>query len=556
MARMVDQLLVGVRYVTDTSSARRAMRSYGMIADGVAIASAATVGFVVATANALDETAKTARSLDLTTEAYSRYAHAADLSGVTTEQLGAGLRALTMQIGGVAQGSAEASKNFAAVGVEVQRADGSFRTAADILPEVADGLNRLDEGQRAALRARLLGESGGRLATLLEGGSEGIRQMTQEADALGLTLDGQTAAAAEAFVDNLTRLKAIVTGAGLQLAKVLLPAALDVSEAIVEMATASDGFIRLGIDRTVRTLAFALELLETPSGKVAAGLVAVTAGVGAVRIAGQLLAPVLGRLGLGLGSMTAAAAPWALVIGGAILILEDFYVTAQGGDSMTRRLADSFGYGEETAKYFADTLDMLTEAGKAFVNLAGGAVSGIGSLVGVFQSLGGIVYDLWAGWSNFNLAIADFFTFGLASYIGETLRPMERLYDLSANFVSLFDPEKAARGFRKLNRYMEGDENVVYGTSPTATMAKTGLLASGIPAVAGLARQDAQRRAAEDAVTSSAFESFGASSLGGGDNNVDVSVSVQAGDVREAARRAGEQTERDIIQAYSFAEGL
>jgi hypothetical protein len=553
--RYVDQLLVGIKYVTDSASARTAMRMYDGITAGVIAAGAAVTGFVVAQSLALDEVAKTARTLDLTTEAWSRYQYAADLSGVSNEQLKTGLRALTVQIGGVAQGSAEAIKNFSAIGVEVQNVDGSFRTAAELLPEVADGLNRLDEGQRAAFRSRLLGESGSELATFLEGGSEGIRAMTDEADALGVTLNSDTAAAAEAFVDNLTRLKAVVTGAGMQLANLLLPAAVDATDQLVKMATASDGFIRLGLDRVVRAIGIGLDFLETPAGRVALGVGGIATAFGAVRLGGQALSPVLGMLGTGFGSMTAAAAPWLLLAAGIVLVLEDIYVTAQGGDSVIRRVADAFGYGEETARFWRDTLLTANAAmqagillGEEFYLATVDNATALAEYAASFDGLTSAVWDLSYAFLNTGTLGTFDLLLGYFDYdVWQT--PLGRFLSWLGG---AFDMSRALSGFRKLVAFASGDDSVQLAEDAGGRAAQVGLAP-----VVGLA-SSARRRRVEEQIAGDS--SRGTTILDTGvvpGNNVDVQVAINAGsDPQTVAREAGRQVERETLQAYTFAEAF
>jgi hypothetical protein len=79
----------------------------------------------------------------------------------------------------------------------------------------------------------ILGARGGpQLASLLELGSEGMSEMTAEAQRLGLILDKETLAATEEFQDQLGDMKAVIGAVGRDIGLALMPS---IKEVIVEV---------------------------------------------------------------------------------------------------------------------------------------------------------------------------------------------------------------------------------------------------------------------------------------------------------------------------------
>lgn len=187
----------------------------------------AVVAVVRSTARELDEVAKRAYGLGMTTEALSELSYAANLSGVSAEKLGVSLRALTRFSGMVANGNKEAAASLATLGIEA----GAFLRATPDrrLALLADGFARIDSGaQRGAIAMRVFGDEGLGMLNMLDGGSEGLARMRDEAVRLGVSIDSELAAKAEAFNDALTRLGAgAKTTRNLLVENLLLPAAIE-----------------------------------------------------------------------------------------------------------------------------------------------------------------------------------------------------------------------------------------------------------------------------------------------------------------------------------------
>ena len=229
---------------------------------GVAVAAAAaTTAISVAVRgqlNALDEMGKMAQKVGVGVSALSQLQYAAELSDLSLEQLGGGLKKLGVNMAGVASGGAQpAAAAFKALGIDVTDANGQLRSSDAVFTDVAGAFGNMADGAgKTALAVQIFGKSGSDLIPLLNAGKDGLAEMRAEADALGLTIDETAARAAEGFNDNLTRLGKVTTGITRQLAAGLAPTLEVVSGALVSAAKDSDfmGAVVATLDIAIRGL--------------------------------------------------------------------------------------------------------------------------------------------------------------------------------------------------------------------------------------------------------------------------------------------------------------
>ncbi len=210
---------------------------------GVAALAAATglAAMVKSSIDAADEMAQLAEKTGITTEVLSGLAYAANLSNVSNEDLAKSLAKLAKTSVDAAQGGKQQVEAFKALGVSVQNADKSMRGTEDIMLDIAQRFSELEDGAaKSALAQDIFGKSGAALIPFLNQGKEGIAALTAEAEKFGIVIGGQTAKEADAFNDNLDRLKAAANGIGVQLASKLLPHLVQLTDSFVELAKDGD----------------------------------------------------------------------------------------------------------------------------------------------------------------------------------------------------------------------------------------------------------------------------------------------------------------------------
>lgn len=212
-------------------------------------------------------------------ESLSRLQYAAGLEGV--EDLGASLAKLSKTI-------ATDAEMFEVLGVEIEDANGNLRTTEDVLLDLADLFAKSADGTRkAALAQELFGKSGAALIPFLNKGRDGIKELTAEADRLGITISSETAKAADDFNNSMFRLKSGIKGAINEITEGLLPSLNRISEAMVKSAGSTSGFEMAGralgvIFETITVLganvAYVFDGIGREIGGIAAQLAAIATG--------------------------------------------------------------------------------------------------------------------------------------------------------------------------------------------------------------------------------------------------------------------------------------
>jgi len=189
-----------------------------------------------------DEMSKMAQKIGVPIDELSRLRYAAELSDISLDDLGKSLRRLSAAMLDTAEGgTGPASKAFTMLGIQVQDAAGHMRSSTSVIEDLAGRFAQMPDGvQKTALAMRIFGKSGADMIPLLNSGAEGLREMYEEAEQLGIVLDRDTGLAAERFNDNLTRLGKVKDGIVTKITAGMLPALEDLSNSLIVAAKDSN----------------------------------------------------------------------------------------------------------------------------------------------------------------------------------------------------------------------------------------------------------------------------------------------------------------------------
>jgi hypothetical protein len=186
------------------------------------VAGAALAAMVHRVADSADQLGKMAQKVGISVEALSGLKYAAELSDLSLEQLGTGLKQLSKFM---------VENKMEGVSVEEQ-----LLKIADEFSGAADGATK------TAVAMKYFGKSGADMIPLLNQGRAGIEQLRQEAQRLGIVISQEAAAAAEQFNDNLKRLKASSEGTAIVIAGPLVKALGDAAGKFLEAKREGEGF--------------------------------------------------------------------------------------------------------------------------------------------------------------------------------------------------------------------------------------------------------------------------------------------------------------------------
>ncbi len=205
----------------------------GMAAMGATILAAGAMS-VKQFASMGDEVQKMALRTGFSTEALSELRHAADLSGTSLASLEKASRTLSGAILDAGFGLETYVRAFDQIGLSYERLkplspEEQFIAVMEALAGVTD------ESERAALAADLFGRAGTQLLPMLVDGTEGLKNMRQEAHDLGIVFDQEAANKAAEFNDALTKLKGSVSGIMMEVGSLLVDALKPLIDDITEI---------------------------------------------------------------------------------------------------------------------------------------------------------------------------------------------------------------------------------------------------------------------------------------------------------------------------------
>ena len=148
-------------------------------------------------------------------EEVQEWQYASDMLGVTYDRVKDSLKEITNKMQEAQNGSEDTAKAFETLGVKLEDTDGNLRSADAVFYDVIDSLgNMSNQAQRDALAMDLMSESAQELNPLIEVGSDGLKQYTDEAHEMGYVLDNEAVealAATDAAQQKLLKTQEAVT---------------------------------------------------------------------------------------------------------------------------------------------------------------------------------------------------------------------------------------------------------------------------------------------------------------------------------------------------------
>jgi len=195
---------------------------------GTAIVGGATaaVGGLLAvtnqTAEYADEIDKLSERTGINREELQRWKYAAAQSGADIGKLEVGIKTLSGYMDDAMNGSKKATEAFAALGISVD--DLRNKSQEEIFEEVMKSLGDMEQGAtRNAIGADLLGRSYTELLPLLNAGSDGMQELKDRADELGIVMSEEAVKANVTFGDTLQDIKESFAGVVRGLTNSFLP---------------------------------------------------------------------------------------------------------------------------------------------------------------------------------------------------------------------------------------------------------------------------------------------------------------------------------------------
>ena len=299
----------------------------------------ALISLTIESAAYADEILTQSAVTGLSTEALQEYQYAAELVDVSLDTLTSSQTKMIRSMDAARRGSKEQAEAFDKLGIGVQNADGSLRDAQEVFGDVIDALGAIsNETERDAIAMTIFGRSARDLNPLIKAGSDGLRELTQEAHNVGYVMGDEALDALGAVDDQLQRMNRSGEALKNQIAVGMAPAVENLMEKgtdlFVRLQEAAEGSGILEVFGALLDVVSALEpLFDVLFGTAEDGV------------------PVLQTLALALGVLADALTIVANTIAIVIELFKQLFnlISGKGFDdsNLTR-------YGENIAKVFSD----------------------------------------------------------------------------------------------------------------------------------------------------------------------------------------------------------
>lgn len=287
--------------------------------DGFSASGAAAVtvigGLVGALASSTMDMSKTADDLltlstqtGLTTDQLQEFEYASELVDVSTDTLQGSLVKLTNNMQTAATGTGSAAEAFKTLKVKVADSQGHLKNNYDVFLQTIDALGKMkNETERDALAMDIFGRSATDLNPLIEAGSGRLKELAEQAHAVGYVVDNETLQRFGELDDAMQKLDKQGDAVKRSFAEALLP----VITAFVDVITAIPTPVLTAVI-AITSIATVI-LLVVKAVKELSGPVSMVSGlVGGVM---SFMDPLYRRIMLIVAGITALVAVVAVLIG-------------------------------------------------------------------------------------------------------------------------------------------------------------------------------------------------------------------------------------------------
>ena len=197
------------------------------------------------TVDFVKDSKKLAREIGVTTTESSKLLYASSRLGLGIEEVSTTFGIFSKRIVESFKASDEAKTSFEKLGINIKTASGEVRPFNDILLQTADRFKAMPDGiEKTALSMELFGRSGKDMIKFLNLGAEGISNLQEQADKLGITLTPKTLGKIEAYIESQKKLKENTDALKIAIGTATAPVLTKFNERLADMIekfNASDG---------------------------------------------------------------------------------------------------------------------------------------------------------------------------------------------------------------------------------------------------------------------------------------------------------------------------
>jgi hypothetical protein len=225
-----------------TTGFKAAAKAGAIALAGITAAIGAVAGASVKIAATADRVDKLSQKIGLSRTAFQEWDFILSQSGASVDGLQMSLKTLSNGAAKAKDGTAEYADEFKRLGVQVTDTNGNLKSSEVLFNEVFGALsNMTDETQRTATASKLLGRSATELAPAMNGGSDAIEAMREQAHELGLVLGDDIVDAGVKLTDSIDQLKRMGTSLMANFLGPVLPYIDAIVQGLIDMINGVDG---------------------------------------------------------------------------------------------------------------------------------------------------------------------------------------------------------------------------------------------------------------------------------------------------------------------------
>lgn len=177
--------------------------------------------------------------LGVSTDRFQEWQYAAEQAGVAGENVESILMKFNKAVAEASQGTGDGADLFKVFKIPLKDARGNIRSIEQLLPEVADKIQKIENPVlRNAVAMKLFGKEGAKFGNVLKNGSQGLNDLAEQARKSGAIISGDALQATDEFGDRLAWLtrqfNAIKTTALAELMPVLIDLLKQASQWLTE----------------------------------------------------------------------------------------------------------------------------------------------------------------------------------------------------------------------------------------------------------------------------------------------------------------------------------
>lgn len=359
---MLDELLVGLGFEYDPEGMSEFQQdldntigSIKKLASIAAAGAAAITGLVTVTTAASDEQGKFAAEIGESVGMIDALGFASKRSGGSIDGVNNSLRQLSIRAAEAARGVGSGIEAFGLLDLSVLDSNDNLKSTSELLIEISKQFQGLDTARQIELADKLGVRDSIRL---LQQGPQAIRELIEEAEALGVTTAKDAVVSAD-FQDSLTDLWQITKQVSRTFTRELAPILEESNDKMTEWWKNNRRLIEQNLPKWIDTVTQGLKILSI-----------ILAGMLSLKIIGLFTSfiSLLKTTTVSLLAMNAAAALLPILIAGGIaallLLIEDAKVFFEGGESFIGDMIEKFPQWNSELQATANVFNTIWEITK------------------------------------------------------------------------------------------------------------------------------------------------------------------------------------------------